>query len=382
MANGLKLLEGTKNDRDKYIKRTDVLDKVKKVVLLKDGEHMTVKMVADFYEVELKTIQSVMNRNKAELDFDGVETLKGQGLKVYKSTYLQGEGMYKKIARLNIIPRQAVLRIGMLLTDSEVASKVRDYLLEIEKNTARKDKESTLKFLGTWNKELDDFVFKYIQTGIKNSIPIRKSMKELSSILEVNYGLLHSRWYTGDKVLKPLRHRLDKQTLIKVSKGEHLKNNKQYTDDCFIHSSRVNEQIANSNEQYQELKQVCNRLLNGINSVYSQNERDYTRTVNIYKIINQIKTTQEQHSKAFDEIHKKIDHIEESLEERKEDKIIELNKELHKVKQKLKTANKDNKKLSMHISRLTILNEDTDFQKDINSTAFKMERNGNLTKMY
>ncbi|KIL32031.1 hypothetical protein ACFVIX_12780 [Bacillus subtilis] len=52
-----------------------------------------------------------------------------------------------------------------------------------------------------------------------------------------------------------------------------------------------------------------------------------------------------------------------------------------KVKQKLKTANKDNKKLSMHISRLTILNEDTDFQKNINPTAFKMERNGNLTKM-
>ena len=46
----LKLIEGTKEDRDKYIHRVDVLDKVKQIITLPDG-YVESKKVAEYYEV-------------------------------------------------------------------------------------------------------------------------------------------------------------------------------------------------------------------------------------------------------------------------------------------------------------------------------------------
>ena len=66
--------------RARTIARTDVLDKVKAIALLPDGVHATTDIVADYFEVDPEAIKSVVRRNRAELDENGLRTLRGDEL--------------------------------------------------------------------------------------------------------------------------------------------------------------------------------------------------------------------------------------------------------------------------------------------------------------
>ena len=57
--------------RNEYITITEVLDKVKKLFLIPELEVMTVKQVAEFYEVDVDVIKKCYQRNKTEIDNDG-----------------------------------------------------------------------------------------------------------------------------------------------------------------------------------------------------------------------------------------------------------------------------------------------------------------------
>lgn len=62
----------SKELREQYISRTEVLDKVKKLFLIPQMEMMTIQQVAEFYEVDLRVIQQCVHRNSDEIYSDGV----------------------------------------------------------------------------------------------------------------------------------------------------------------------------------------------------------------------------------------------------------------------------------------------------------------------
>ncbi|MFC9768411.1 phage antirepressor KilAC domain-containing protein [Rhodococcus jostii] len=118
-------------ERDQLATRTDVLDKVGVLRTLPDDMHVTTDMVAEFYEVPLGTISQLTSRNRDELDSDGYRV-------VTRGAF---EGTYKmsvpsSASRIALFPRRAVLRVGMLLRDSELAKRVRSYLLDAEQASA------------------------------------------------------------------------------------------------------------------------------------------------------------------------------------------------------------------------------------------------------
>ncbi len=117
----------------------EVLNKVKGLVLLPNDTHTTIDMVADYYEVGgVEAIKSLIFDNKEELEQDGLKILKGKELKEFKGQFLKGtnlENTYKFAPSLTLIPRRAILRIGMLLRDSDIAKQVRTYLLNVEENS-------------------------------------------------------------------------------------------------------------------------------------------------------------------------------------------------------------------------------------------------------
>ena len=146
MSTELQLIE-QKELREKYIENVEVLSKVKDLVLLSDDTHVTVKMVADYYELPNKSIESLIFDHTEELTTDGLKILKGTELKDFKGLLLKEGNLSNDIKfapSLTIIPRRAILRIGMLLRDSEVAKKVRNYLLNVEQNTSVEDKMHAL----------------------------------------------------------------------------------------------------------------------------------------------------------------------------------------------------------------------------------------------
>lgn len=140
LASELKLIEGEKEERDKYIARIDILEKVKELNTLAGTEYMTTNQVAEFYEVKIGAIRRLYARNISEFENDGITRKTGGEIfekfardnlsrtKKKRGYVLIGD---QKLANSqnNLFSKRAVLRIGMLLRDSEVAKEIRTLLL-------------------------------------------------------------------------------------------------------------------------------------------------------------------------------------------------------------------------------------------------------------
>lgn len=75
MVNGNELLE-KKGLREKVINRTDVLDKVKELILLPNTEYATTEQVAEYYEVGKEAITSLVHDNREEVESDGYKVIR------------------------------------------------------------------------------------------------------------------------------------------------------------------------------------------------------------------------------------------------------------------------------------------------------------------
>ncbi|WP_052681866.1 hypothetical protein [Saccharothrix sp. ST-888] len=109
--------------------RTEALDKVKALALLPDGLHVTTRMVADYFEVGERALNSVIQRHREELESNGFTVLWGSDLQTFVSFNLKLTKLKQR--RLAVFPRRAVLNVAMLLQDSEVARSVRRSLLDL-----------------------------------------------------------------------------------------------------------------------------------------------------------------------------------------------------------------------------------------------------------
>lgn len=67
--------------REQYIDRIEVLDKVKALMMLPDIQLATTEQVANFYEVDSKSILMILNRHSDELNSDGYSVWKAENFK-------------------------------------------------------------------------------------------------------------------------------------------------------------------------------------------------------------------------------------------------------------------------------------------------------------
>ena len=117
-------------ERDSLAARVDVLDKVGVLATLPDDMHVTTDMVATFYAVDADAVRQIVVRNREELDDDGYRVVTRA---VFESDIASLSNIDPRARTIALFPRRAVLRVGMLLRDSPVARRVRDYLLDAEK---------------------------------------------------------------------------------------------------------------------------------------------------------------------------------------------------------------------------------------------------------
>lgn len=95
--------------------------------------------VAEFFEVPVETIRSTVNRNREEFDGDGYRVIERAEVSCMLKLTPDELGIPRNAGSVALFPRRAVLRIAMLLRDSEVARKVRDYLLDTEQSSREVD---------------------------------------------------------------------------------------------------------------------------------------------------------------------------------------------------------------------------------------------------
>lgn len=127
----------------KNIDKVEMLDQVGKLLSIGKTELSTIKQIAEYFEVAEETIKSVILRHRSELIKDGLrcysydELNKSFVIKLLSQTQytktidISGEKMTIPNRGLSLFTKRAVLRIGMLLRDSKVATELRSKLLNI-----------------------------------------------------------------------------------------------------------------------------------------------------------------------------------------------------------------------------------------------------------
>jgi hypothetical protein len=135
------LLE-SKELREEMVSRVETLEKVKKLLLIPNTDLATTQQVAEYYEVGLEAIKSLVKDNREEIEEDGLKNLTGTETKEFLGRFSRDLANFRgyftcENIRFNnrnnlLFTRRAILRVGMLLRDSEIAKEIRTQLLNIE----------------------------------------------------------------------------------------------------------------------------------------------------------------------------------------------------------------------------------------------------------
>lgn len=159
-----------KEMREQYIDRLDILEKVRAIFLIPELNLMSTGMVAKFFDVPVETIRWEYMQNKEEIDSDGVKSLSSKDLRVSldDQTLLPNgkSGVFVTATdgtKYNLPHRsttyytpRSVMRLAMLLRDSEVAREVRTRLLDAV--TSGMDKQQVADAIEDEHKMLRDLI--------------------------------------------------------------------------------------------------------------------------------------------------------------------------------------------------------------------------------
>jgi hypothetical protein len=141
-SNEMVLIE-SKTMRDNHVYRDDVLEKVKIVPSLPNTIEITTEMAANYYEVSPETIRTIIKRNREEFnEYEEMRVLKGRALNDFCKVH---DELHKFISvksrSVTMLNRRGLLRLGMLLTESEVAKSIRNYLLNVEEISDKQQRQ-------------------------------------------------------------------------------------------------------------------------------------------------------------------------------------------------------------------------------------------------
>lgn len=151
----------SKELREQTMDKIEVLEKVKQLFLIPELECMTVKQVADYFEVDSDTIKKQYQRNQEEFDSDGTciktlgdfKSLSGTRCPTLKMAQRRGflEITLSDDTTLSIpncgikcYPKRAILRMGMLLQDSRIAREIRGQLLNTFEHTTEEQRVTSI----------------------------------------------------------------------------------------------------------------------------------------------------------------------------------------------------------------------------------------------
>lgn len=142
-------LNARKEAMENCVRNIEVLESVKKILTLGKTEFVTTQMAADYFEVGLEAINSLIKDNKEELEGNGLKLYKRKEIKDVFLNVLKGlsnniqTGRGKDVVTIDdiqfnvtnkgiyLISKRVLLNIGMLLRDSEVAKELRRRILDI-----------------------------------------------------------------------------------------------------------------------------------------------------------------------------------------------------------------------------------------------------------
>lgn len=130
-------------------------------ILFEKKYRFTKQQLSDFFEVDIRTIERVLESNEKEILSNGYEVLTGDRLRAFKVEINKFiNPLYKeefnKAPSLGIFTFKALLNFAMLLTDSERAKQVRSVILDIIIDVLNKKVNGHTKYI---NQREEQYLF-------------------------------------------------------------------------------------------------------------------------------------------------------------------------------------------------------------------------------
>lgn len=115
--------------------------------------YLTKQMVADFYGVDVRTIDNYLSTYEDELKHNGYVLCRGNMLKDMKLHFAHENDFASKTTQLGLFDFRSFLNIGMLLVESEKAKQLRSVILDIVISTINEKAGGGTKFINWRDRE-------------------------------------------------------------------------------------------------------------------------------------------------------------------------------------------------------------------------------------
>lgn len=116
-------------------------------MLFEGSYRFTKQMVADYYEVDERTIERYVELYADELKHNGYILSKGKQLKEFKLQFAHVINVGSKTTQLALFDFRSFLNMGMLLTESDKARQVRSMMLDIVINSINEKAGGGTKYI-------------------------------------------------------------------------------------------------------------------------------------------------------------------------------------------------------------------------------------------
>ncbi len=156
-------------DRQNILNNEFAISEIQKATNVKcivwNGEYyLTKELVAEFFGVDVRTIERYLSRDGEELQLNGYTVLKGivlqEFLEAYKNDFATDIDVGHKIRSLGVFNFRSFLNVAMLLVESETAAEVRKIMLDIVIDLINQKAGGSTKYI---NQRDTDFVGAFLQ---------------------------------------------------------------------------------------------------------------------------------------------------------------------------------------------------------------------------
>lgn len=193
---------------------------------------LTKQMVADYYEVDSRTITNCLSANENELRNNGYIICKGDLLKKFMENFAQEIDFPSKTRQIGLFDFRSFLNIGMLLTTSEKAKQLRSLMLDIVIAVVNEKTGGGTKYINRRDRNYvtsaisEENYHRKLTDAIRDYVDGHKTFK-YSTVMDRIYKAVfceHAKEYKQLLELSEkdnLRHTLYAEVLIAVSSFEN-----------------------------------------------------------------------------------------------------------------------------------------------------------------
>ena len=218
--------------------------------------YLTKQMVADYYQVDTRTIERYTENNKEELERNGYFLCRGKRLKDFKLQFGPDKNVGAKTTFIALFDFRAFLNIGMLLAESEKAKQVRSTILDIVISTINEKAGGGTKYINWRDKGFlpaaiqEDNYRKNLTSAIKDNVKGHPTFKYAS---------------ITDMIYKAIFHENAKEyrALLKLEPKDNVKAT-----------------------MYAEVLRVISSFENGVGSEIDKSAKEFARPLTIEEVQN------------------------------------------------------------------------------------------------